>query len=816
MPLRSRWKAILLDQGLLWAVLILLAHDLLRDLIRTPVLGGWDGASHLAMATDYSSGIWPSVFGWTPHWYLGMPFPNFYHPLFFWFVAALDHLLPFSVSTDIKLLGLFLSFTLPTLIYFLCWRHLGGRQPALIAGILTLFQLLRTDNLSGWGLTLIGTFRIGLYAHLLALWLLLLLFFFLPGAATRRRDRWISTGLLTLVLLANVNTLLPLLLTFAAFSVTQRSFRPYLAVGVVSLALSAFWYVPMLDTYAWVATKPLPVSFLTEFRLEDLTWIVLGAISIFLAFRRRQTFALATGGGAAAALLLVPTASIVFAGTPFQSHRVVITAFFLMIPLLAFGISTLLSLPKTRHLRFSILALLLALFLAYPYSQEPDEFYPPVRIARVDPADYSELLPLGNRPAEGRFTVELVDYTKDDYGLYDEAWYLNGLLGNEGGYGIATVYREASISAFFADPLRNVYSESRPSIFGVDSQLAADPDFLNQPWPEQRKRNRLLNLKRIFVHKRSVVEALGKAKGYRKVAATQRWTVFEDQAAISPYGHIPEFQPVLVYADWEPKRRASFGGYDFLSLAEFTFLTNRSDPPLVFAPESRIDGTFDAEPFGGVLVTAYRYRNLESACDRLARWSRTKPVLLLNEGDPLVACVVKRGDPTRVIVLARPYRSPDTERTLRARNEAEGGGSRPLAETFARLRNQYRISMGRILDAVTKARIPVAGDTEVRSVEIGRNETRVTLDRNPERPVPVVVHQSYFPRWFSGVAPVLFTTPCYQLIFADRRETTLTFRRTWVEHGAAAVSGLVFVVALVAAGVGWFRRRKTKNDGSPP
>jgi hypothetical protein len=48
-----------------------------------------DGTGHYAVAHLYSQSTFPDTFGWTHAYFGGMPFPNFYPPLYYWAVSAL-------------------------------------------------------------------------------------------------------------------------------------------------------------------------------------------------------------------------------------------------------------------------------------------------------------------------------------------------------------------------------------------------------------------------------------------------------------------------------------------------------------------------------------------------------------------------------------------------------------------------------------------------------------------------------------------------------------------------------------------------------
>ena len=64
-------------------VLFLINYDYFLTYLRLPLPAGFDGASHLAAGIEYAKNIFPSFWGWTPKWQLGMPFPVFYPPLFY-------------------------------------------------------------------------------------------------------------------------------------------------------------------------------------------------------------------------------------------------------------------------------------------------------------------------------------------------------------------------------------------------------------------------------------------------------------------------------------------------------------------------------------------------------------------------------------------------------------------------------------------------------------------------------------------------------------------------------------------------------------
>jgi hypothetical protein len=351
----------------------------------------------------------------------------------------------------------------------------------------------------------------------------------------------------------------------------------------------------------------------------------------------------------------------------------------------------------------------------------------------------------------------------------------------------------------------------------VTSHIAADPDFLDQPMSEHLKRDRILNLKRIFVHSAGTALHMKSADGYRRLIYSKGWAVFEDEADQSKYAHVPSFKPILVFGRWDPKKRAAFGDYDFLSLSEYAFFANAMDPPLVLSPKG-LDSPQDLNSFGALIVTDPAYRDPASACRFLADATRRIPVLILDENRDLASCVARSADSSRLTVL-HPFRSTETERSIAKDIAMEFPKGKPKVTDlihFKRSRQvvrKYRETLAEMFRWIDERRVPLVGAPAVAGAKIGRNETRVELDRDPAEPVPVIVHQTYFPRWFASGKPVLLASPCYQLVFMDRREAVLTFRKTWVEHLAEAVSALTLLAGLAVLWRGSkFRIPRVRKD----
>ena len=129
---------------------------------------GWDGTGHDAIAQLYGSSIFPDSFGWTNAYFGGMPFPNFYPPVFYWCVALLQRTHLFSFSTAFKLVLTLPVLLMPAGIWWLGW-HLSNKSrlvatAASLASVVLLIDLRFMGSLLA-GLDYFSTFQIGLYTQ---------------------------------------------------------------------------------------------------------------------------------------------------------------------------------------------------------------------------------------------------------------------------------------------------------------------------------------------------------------------------------------------------------------------------------------------------------------------------------------------------------------------------------------------------------------------------------------------------------------------------------------------------------------------------
>ena len=347
----SRWfnYQLLLPLLTVTAVPVALGRKLWHEVRQGVRPSAWDGTGHYSVAQIYSKAIFPDAFGWTHAYFGGMPFPNFYPPLFYWGVALLGHV--FSFATAFKLMMALPVVLLPAAMWLLGWRLSGGSRLIATGTALTSLPLLVDQRFllgAPSGLDYFSTFQIGLYTQplgfvLLALWLISYL--------SAPRKHWkvaLSCALLALTVLTNFFNGVTAGVFVAAViandiarhkrasddaqrSEERRALLIHLLIPPVAACLTLFWLVPMLAQYEYFVTRPHIIETNRLITPAFWGWYALALIGSVLWLRRptRATWPYLAGCAALAG-------GVLFAGTlapgwfPLQSSRFLTTLNFLL------------------------------------------------------------------------------------------------------------------------------------------------------------------------------------------------------------------------------------------------------------------------------------------------------------------------------------------------------------------------------------------------------------------------------------------------------------------------------------------------------
>lgn len=374
---------------------IVVYNDRLLDVWRSGVPRAWDGTGHYGIAQIYAQSIFPDTFGWTNAHLGGMPFPNFYPPLFFWSVALLAKTQLFSFLAAFKLMVVLPLLLIPAALWFFAWS-LSGKdyRVAFWSAFVGLYPLTspRFGGQIQWasGLDYFSTLSIGMYTQPLGFVLLLAWYGVYVVAHRRRLLFMLSSLLLALAVLANyLNVIIAAIIVAATLLVdlvrlsrnhANNDFRRYLFAHflspIISLALTLFWVVPLISSYDYFVTRPFSLVIISR---HMIVWFAVAAIGIVCWLRNRSS-----GMYAHLTTCLVLAAILIFAAVaaprwlPLQANRLSpVLYFFLAVPV-GYAFTTVYAkikglllkrIPRLRPI-YSITPVILVLILLYliPYN----------------------------------------------------------------------------------------------------------------------------------------------------------------------------------------------------------------------------------------------------------------------------------------------------------------------------------------------------------------------------------------------------------------------------------------------------------------
>jgi|GEM_PF-2590549 len=784
------------DFLVLLAMFALVCGPYLYRACQTAIPGGWDGVPHYAIADLYARRIFPAISGWMPEYFAGMPYPDFYPPVFYFCVAALTKV-GLSTRSAFLLVQVLASAAVPMLSY-LCARRLSGtRVGGLVAGLLATGYLVDGGALSRLGIALRGTFDAGLSTQLLGHVMVLLFYRAFLSSLEDRRWAGAAALFLALVPLTNVHMVWVAALLFVTLSVTQavmagsraerlRVLAVHGAVGVTALLLSACWVVPMLARLRYVPTlalDPVPPG-VAAFLFFRLTLYLLAGAAAAVLERNARAIALASALVLLLALSVLPARYLSLSDVALQPGRLAVAFPFLMTFLVGYLVGVAGKLWRHPWAQPAVaLACAVVFFLHFRLESAPTG-----NVTDAQMQEYANVLDtLGGR-TDGRVITEM------DAKGSENPFALQALVASSGGHSITTVFRESSTNVLFAVPMRNRFSSVKES-FGVDSKVGAD-DFAEE-WEQELERLRLFNVRYFAAQSAEMKKKLGALPGVHRESPPGRWELFAFEAPAAGFATVPAYAPVLTFAPFSVKRRPDFS-FDFVRLGEEMLAAGRLDVPLVLARTGRLDVEADWERFRTALVTEYRYEDAERAYAALESFSRERHLLLVESEDPLYARLARLAEERKTVHLI-----PALAARQLVGQHAHPGRRARAEQSAARTVHQ------RLLEVLEQVKEPLKDVPGMKGSRLEGERLELELDAEPSRPVPVWVRQGYFPTWTNPEGErVYLATPTFQLTFVNQREAVLRIQRGGLEWGAALLS--LLGAALVAASFLTSRREQVE------
>lgn len=764
-----------------------------------------DGSGHWGVSQIYDAGIFPDTFGWTQAYFGGMPFPNFYPPLFHWLVGLLDAA-GLSRGAAFKIVLVVPVLFIPAAVWFLAWRLTGKSDKVATCAACACVMLLVNMNFqtSPCGLDYASTFVAGFYTQPPGFVLLLAWFALYVGAGTSRLSNALSCALLALTVLSNFfNAFTGAMLIAAtlAFDIqvlwrakedalrreARRKLLTHFVTPLVAFALCLFWLVPMFGTYEFFVTRPLVVPLGNLVTPWLWCWYAVAAAGVLLWLRRASE-----GARAYLLTLLGLAACVVFASTvappwfPLQAFRFFSKLNFLLAIPVGVALAALLDFlkveikrPRTswavaRHVAVVLLAL--CAFGVFQSSRPTGgmAFYSPEENERVEP-----VLRFAREHRDGRYLVEVLDVNRNP--LQADGPALNAYLGAQGNETLSVVYREASPNSIFFNALVNSLSEGKDS-FGISSVLADDLDFASQPVSRQLERARRLGVRYLLVESD---EAKSKLAGEPSVAARHdfdRWSIFELGGDVAARSRVLKYRPALVVSDFSLKSRRR-NDFDFVRLAEEQFSDGWFDVLLARSPERKIDRLDGLENFGALVLDTYDCEDEGRAFELLRDYSQRHMLVLLASDAPLFRRVrASLREFPRARVVERPLDEPPGERV------------ESFQPSYHYDQSAIRRTWREVRSALESEEVAVDESAASVSTVVGKNELSLTLDASrAKEDVPVLISTTYSPRWRVREGNGIYAaTPFFMLTFA-RGPVHLSYARDAKDRAGLWASGLALL-----------------------
>lgn len=840
----------------LWPVVWVTAVPiiLLREFWSAVLVAGWpralDGSGHFALARIEAALIFPDTFGWTDAFFMGMPFPNFYPPLFYWTIGLLARLGLADPLVSLKLLVALPLVLMPAVLWWACGAVCARAPVRATAAALSLFPLLQPffHGPLGSGLNYNDTFATGLYTQPLAFLILLAWLRFYCGAGRFTPPRVIGCAfLLALVILTNFFTALVGFamagFVFASDLWQSRGRLSHAAVGRAAAVVSAvvlvlFWLVPMLLTYDYFVTRPL--SELPLYVTPQMAaWYALGSVGLLLWMREpaRPASFIALCWGMLATLLL--SRSLAPQWFPLQPFRLAPAVTFCFSLPAAYALVRLAgAVPVRRPRGLSVAAGLVVLALAglvtatrsarlvNRYLTGISFYVGPDRTAlELSPREQSEwiarhpdwgpqmidaaragmgnpagsaaltgILSFARHHRDGRYLVEVPDGMDSHYRVFDSRA-ITSYLGAQGNQAAGAVFREASPSSLFVNAQVNALSADVDS-FGISSVLADDIDFAEQPLDRHLARVAWLGVRYLVIFTGQMRAALDRHPLVVPVYSRAGWSVYRLHGT-APLVEPLRYLPALVFAPMTVKARTTADS-TFIRFAEEQFADGWFDVPLVRSSMRHLDGMAHPESFGALIVTRYDCNDCEAATRLLERFAASRPLILFRGPGQLFRRLAQQRSRLPLITVLELPGADSSEPVRTQDGPTRRYGTAPFRAAWRQIRA--------ILDAHRQA-----APTARIAAQYRGSSLHVDVAPSPAA-VPILIRQTHHPRWvLSGGEELYASSPMFSLAFASA-PLRLEYRRTGLERAALVVS---FASALGLAGAALVAaaRRRLQDRG---
>jgi len=781
---------------------LILNFNIFYDFFSNPIVGGWDGTSHVAIGKIYSETIFPWAWGWIPQWFGGMPFPQFYPPLFYWCLALAHHIFTFlSYSLLTKIIVSILIVITPSLISLMSYQFTKNYYSMILAGFISICFMGSDAQLSEFGIAINATLGNGLFTQLLSFIVFALWLMFVLKSNESRINRNLASLFLWLTLISNAHVIIVAIcfcipiVFIDVFKHKLNSFKKlgfkYFFLFVLPIVGSLFWYIPMLVNYNYFVTKNLGIRDL-ESIIGYLPIIIIMIIGVlFIAIRiNNYPIIVICSSFVMIILLIILSQNDFVSELPFQPFRWLGVIYQLSPIIISFIVGFLITELNQRKYQYFISLSFIIPFMIFLITNQVGNI---VTYNDYHKDNVPEIINYLKNKQEKPGRV-LVEYYRPNKQPKSQA--LNALLGENGIDTNYIVFRESSIGSIFMTPLRNSLSD-KTEVWGINSLLADNLSYLNQNIENHLQKARFMGIKYLLITSNEMVEALDGVADVKLEKVFGTWKLYHLTNNIN-YATILQYKPNLYIGDATFKRR-QLNNPNLTTLQEYLFLRNKSDTIIAHGNDSNLDNySIDKlNYFSTIILDKYSYSNLDNTINKLLEFSRKRWIIFVKDPlDPLQEKILSIDDE---LAKKNIYFIPNLKDIPLPSGKITQQDIFEFFDQVSRYNNlilnfldQHKIQIDN--QELKKSSIQLINQDNSRFIKL-------SLKTDSQENLPILIKYNYFPAWKlqNQNAEVFLASPTFMLVFA-KDNLSLYFSTPWYVT-VSLIASLIALITMIYLGI---------------
>jgi hypothetical protein len=750
-------------------LLIVLNFHYLLAYIQLPAVIGNDGPGQAAAGRYYADHIFPRTWGWISQWLGGMPFPQFYPPLFYMLVAAVYRITHLPYEFVFKLITVLLTLSIPGILAWITSKSTKNVGAIWLTGLSSVFLLSTTYRLYGAiGVTTQNTFDYGLVTQLLGFVMMLLWIGFFITAEKNIYHRYLSIFFLALVFISSSHVVIVAAMVFLAFLISyylehksiQKCIKWGALYGALPLALVGFWYIPMLAQFKYVAGRSfgldngIGASNAMTFVVRWLHLEIITLAAVYIAFKKRDKTILVLA--VTSVVIFITTifhGELLFKRLPVHSYRSLPYFYLLSAVFLGYVHAYIQEYTSDRYIRslskWVPLAIIVCVWVTTIYDTNRSYYAPYADTSIQDTVDYMST-------KEGRIHVESLPYSRTLEYFLSEINNQSGKNTLQNSYGILV---ESSVSSGIIVPFKNSLSQGGER-YTLESHINYR-DIKTQNMAYHIQRSRLLGINYFLISSPEMRRKFAQSTDVRLEKDLGTWQVYELKDV--QYAQILTYEPAALFTALTFKGR-DLEDINYMRFQEELFYRGTFDTILAYAQDQYLDTSSDLDRFKLAVISQYNYHNRDKAFKRLSEYAETHHLIAIENKDPLFNQLVELSKTNKNIHIFT------TEKSW--------------------------VLMSKVYNLVDKIKIPIPEASKMHITQALVSDTTIHIETNTPTEVPVLVKVSYFPDWKRiDNAHLYLATPSFMLTHIQK-ETTLEFTTNKFVYVGYSISGITLLIGL--------------------